>query len=141
MFDFILAVFKYLGLGLLALIVLALVFGKRIKKKWEYEAEFRDAKGREFGEFDIELSRIEKEEPNYTLKAEFDMRHESLGHLQTVQVYLDDLLILEGLVTEAGRVRLGSDRIQNQISDAPIGRICRIVCDGEELFRQEMVRD
>lgn len=141
MLDVILSLFKYLGLGLVALIVLALVFGKRIRKKWEYEAEFRDEKGREFGEFDIELSRIEKDEPNYTLKADFHMRHEALGHLQTVQVYIDELLILEGLVTEAGRVRLGNDRLQNEISDAPVGGICRIVCDGQELFRQEMVRD
>jgi len=91
------------------LIVFALVFGKRVKKKWEYEAEFRDEAGREFGEFDIELSQIQKQEPGYTLKAEFHMRHELPGHLQTVQVFLDDLLMLEGEVTHAGRVRLGSD--------------------------------
>ncbi len=103
MFDFVLTVFKYIGLGFLLLIVFALVFGKRVKKKWEYEAEFRDEAGREFGEFDIELSQIQKQEPGYTLKAEFHMRHELLGHLQTVQVFLDDLLMLEGEVT----VRVG----------------------------------
>ena len=51
-------------LGLLAvLFVLAMLFGKRIRKQWEFEAEFRDAAGREFGELDIESSRIEKEGP------------------------------------------------------------------------------
>ena len=80
-------VIKYLVFGFFGLvgllIVAALVFGKRIKKQWEFEAEFRDASGREFGEFDIEMSRIEKEEPDYTLKASFHMRHESLQLHQT----------------------------------------------------------
>lgn len=42
------------------LFIFALIFGKRKVKKWEFEAEFRDSSGREFGGFDIELSHIAK---------------------------------------------------------------------------------
>ena len=73
------AFFGFFGLILL-LIVVVVLFGKRIRKQWEYEADFRDADGREFGEFEIELSRIEKEEPDFTLKAKFRMRHPALKH-------------------------------------------------------------
>jgi hypothetical protein len=70
--------YGFFGL-LLLLFILAIVFGKRIKKLWEYEAEFRDAGGREFGEFDFEKSRIVKDESEYSFKAKFKMRHESLA--------------------------------------------------------------
>ncbi len=66
-------------IGLIALLVIVVViFGKRIHKRWEYEADFLDSNGREFGEFEIELSRIEKEEPDDTLKVKLRMRHPSL---------------------------------------------------------------
>jgi hypothetical protein len=58
-----------------------------------------------------------------------------------VQVFLDDLLMLEGEVTVAGRVRRGSDRLQNQVHDAPSGKMCRVVCDGRQLCATEIVRD
>jgi len=60
--DFIFSILKIIFFGFFGLIgllfLLALIFGKRIVKQWEYEAEFRDGGGREFGEFDIELSRV-----------------------------------------------------------------------------------
>ena len=66
-------VFGFFGLiGLL--IVVVMIFGKRIEKKWDYEADFRDESGKEFGELDVEMSRIEKDEPNFSLKAKFRMR-------------------------------------------------------------------
>ena len=87
--EFVFTLFKYFVFGFFFLIVFlfafAAIFGKRIKKQWEFEAEFRDAKGKEFGEFDIEMSRIEKEEPDYTFKAKFRMRHASLEMGKTVQ--------------------------------------------------------
>jgi hypothetical protein len=103
--------YGFFGLILL-LFVLAMLFGKRIKKKWEFEAEFRDAKGREFGEFDIEMSRVEKEEPDFSFKAEFKLRHESLEVGQRLQVYLDETLVMEGTVSAAGRIRLGQEAVR-----------------------------
>lgn len=140
--DFILAVFKYIGLGFLSLIglliVLAIFFGKRKITKWEYEAEFLDERGREFGEFEIEMSRYEKEEPNFSLKADFKMRHESFVQHQTVQIYLDDVLVLEGMVEKTGFVSLGKRHIRNEISDAKLGQICKVVVAGRELFSEPL---
>lgn len=56
--------FKYFVFGFFSLIVwmfaVAAIFGKRIRQRWELEAEFRDAGGKEFGEFDIQMSHIER---------------------------------------------------------------------------------
>jgi hypothetical protein len=87
------------------------------------------------------MSRIEKDEPNFSLKAKFRMRHPSLSRLGIVQVYLDDLLILEGMVEKDGRIRLGKQNLQNEISEPPDGQFCRVVCGGEELFSQEIRPD
>ena len=126
---------------LLLLFVLAVLFGKRIKKKWEFEAEFRDADGREFGEFDIEMSRIEKEEPDFSFKAKFKLRHESLEAGQRVQVYLDSLLVMEGQVATAGRILLGRDAIVNEAVEATTGQVCRVVYGGLEQFSQPIEPD
>lgn len=126
---------------LLLIFVLALLFGKRIKKKWEYEADFRDAGGREFGEFDIELSRIEKEEPDFSFKAKFKLRHESLAAGQRVQVYLDDLLVMEGAVESAGRIYLKDAAIVNGVSEAREGQVCRVVYGGRERFAEPIRPD
>lgn len=139
------SVFKWAGLVMLGLfvglIVLVIVFGKRIIKQWEFEAEFRDDSGREFGEFDIELSRVDKQEPEFSLKAKFRMRHESLREHQTVGVYLDDVLVLEGMVDEPGRIFLNNNHLKNEIKDAAAGQTCRIVVGGTELFTEELVPD
>lgn len=126
---------------LLLLFVLAVLFGKRIKKKWEFEAEFRDADGREFGEFDIEMSRIEKEEPDFSFKAKFKLRHESLEAGQRVQVYLDSLLVMEGQVATAGRILLGRDAIVNEAVEVTSGQVCRVVYGGLEQFSQPIEPD
>jgi len=126
---------------LLLLFVIAVLFGKRIRKKWEFEAEFRDADGREFGEFDIEMSRIDKKEPEFSFKANFKLRHESLDAGQRVQVYLDDLLVMEGSVATAGRILLGEDAIVNAATEAAAGQVCRVVYGGLEQFSQPIRLD
>ncbi len=138
-------VVKYLFLGFFGLIgllfVLALLFGKRMIKQWEYEAEFRDEKGREFGEFDIELSRLAKEEKEDSFKASFRLRHDSLQAGQRVQVFLDEILVMEGNVESAGRIGLGEEHIKTRLTAASAGQICRVVYGGIEQFSQAMVRD
>ena len=126
---------------LLLLFVLALLFGKRIRKKWEYEAEFRDESGREFGEFDIEMSRIEKEETDFTFKAKFRLRHESLDMGQRVQVYLEDRLVMEGTAEKAGRIQLGNDAVISPLSEARKGQVCRVVYGGRERFAEPLRPD
>ena len=132
--------YGFFGLILL-LFVLAMLFGKRIRKKWEFEAEFRDEKGREFGEFDIEMSRVEKEEPEFSFKAEFKLRHESLEVGQRLQVYLDETLVMEGTVSTAGRIRLGQEAVVTAATDASAGQICRVVYGGLEHFAEPIRPD
>ena len=122
-------------LGLLAvLFVLAMLFGKRIRKQWEFEAEFRDAAGREFGELDIENSRIEKEEPEFSFKASFKLRHDSLEVGQVVQVYLDGLLVMQGNVAQVGRIYLRDEAVVNEVTNPQEGQVCRVVFGGREQF-------
>lgn len=143
--DALFSIIKFIFLGFFGLIgvlfLLALIFGKRIVKQWEFEAEFRDEQGREFGEFDIELSRVAKKETEDTFKAKFRMRHESLEHGQRVQVFLDDVLVLEGKVETAGRIRLTQGDIKTTLANAGAGQTCRVVYGGIERFSQAIERD
>ena len=139
--EFIFSVLKWIGIGFVGLIIFAFVFGKRVKKLWEYEAEFRDDSFKEFCEFEVEMSKIEKEEVDYTLKVEFYLRHESVKQHQSVQVFLDDLLVLEGMPEKDGYVRLGNSHLQNSIDEPSTENICRIVVGGEEILAQALKRD
>lgn len=136
--DTVLLVIKYLFFGFFGLIgvliVAALLFGKRVITKWEYEAEFRNNRGREIGEFDIKMSRIDKEEPDFTQKTRFWLRHPDLKTHSTVRVWLNDLLILEGMVEKEGRVQLGKENQKNEISRPETGQLCKVECDGRELL-------
>lgn len=140
--ELILSILKYIVLGFAGLIglliVLAVLFGKRKITKWEFEAEFRNERGREFGEFEIEMSRIEKDEPEFSLKADFKMRHSALALHKTVQVYLDDVLVLEGMVQNAGRVALDNRHLQNEIGNAQLGQICRVDVGGQTLLSEPL---
>ncbi len=118
-----------------------IVFGKRIRKQWEFEAEFRDADGREFGEFEIELSRIEKEEPDYTLKAKFRMRHAALTPHSTVQVYIEDTMVFEQMVETEGRMYVQRAPLVNRVDSVSAGHICRVRVGGTEIASAEFHPD
>lgn len=143
--ESVVGVIKYLFYGFLALIavlvVVAVVFGKRVIRKWEYEAEFRDASGREFGELELKMSRIEKEEPDFSLKVDFWLRHESLLPQQTVRVYLDEIPLLEGMVSASGRIRLGNQHLQTEIDEPAAGAMCRVERGGQEIAAAELLPD
>ena len=143
--EALIAIAKYLVFGffglLLLLFVLAVLFGKRVRKRWEFEAEFRDMNEREFGEFDIELSRIEKQEAEYSFKASLKIRHESLEKGQDVEVYLDDILVMRGKVKKAGRIFLRDKAIMNPVNDPREGQVCRVVWGGIEQFRAPLRPD
>ena len=118
-----------------------MLFGKRIKKRWEYEAEFRDASGREFGEFDIELSRIEKEESTDSLKAGFHLRHPSVRQHQSVQVYVEDRLVMEGLAEKDGYIRLGTEDLKAALDEPLEGKVCRVLVGGTEVASEPLKPD
>ena len=133
----------FLGfIGLLAvLFVLALLFGKRVVKKWDFEAEFRDQRGREYGEFEIELSHIAKEETEDTFKTSFTMRHKTLTVGTIVKVRLDDILVLQGPVETEGQIRLGEAHINTPLEDAHAGQTCRVYLNDIEQFSEAIVPD
>ena len=143
--EAVLSVIKYLVLGVIGLVVLLVVitvlFGKRVIKKWEIEAEFRDADGRELGEFEVELSRIDKKEPDYTLKAKFHMRHPALTQHATVQVYIEDTLVLERRVVKEGRVHVMRSELVNPVGNDALGKTCRVVVGSTEIASAEFHPD
>jgi hypothetical protein len=143
--DAIFSIVKIIFFGFFGLIgvlfLLALVFGKRIVKQWDFEAEFRDEQGREFGELDIELSHIAKKETEDTFKAKFRLKHASLEQGQRLQVFLDDALILEGNVETAGRILLAGKHVKTPLTTASAGQVCRVVYGGRERFTQAIEKD
>ncbi len=136
---------KYLAYGFFGivglLVLIAVLFGKRIRKQWEYEADFVDEDGREFGEYEIELSRIEKEEPDYTLKTRFRLRHAELKPHSTVQVYIDDTLVLEQMVETEGRVYSRGKPPINAIDKVAAGQVCRVMIGSTEIASAEFHPD
>ena len=143
--EIIFSAMKTLVLGFFGLIVvvvvLALIFGKRIRKQWEYEATFRDGGGREFAEFEVEKSRIEKVEADYAVKPKLWMRHPSLAAGQTVRVFVNDVLVLEGRVETAGRIRLGRDHVVNRPESFAAGQACRVELASGEQFTAPLKPD
>ncbi len=130
----------FFGLILL-LVILALLFGKRVIKEWDFEAEFRNERGREIGEFEIESSRVEKEEPDFSLKAEFHCRHKALAVGDAVAVYLDDVKVMAGQVEHAGRIRLDLAHLLDPTLVPEAGQNCVVRRNGELLLEQILQKD
>ena len=138
-------VLKYIIFGFMGLIgllvVLAIVFGKRIRKKWEYEAEFRDIDDREFGEFDIELSRIEKEERDYTVKAKLRMRHDSIRAGDPVRVHVEERLVIEGKAEQDGRIFIATELLGGPPVEPSAGQLCRVEIGNGSVFASTLKPD
>jgi heme exporter protein D len=143
--DVLFAIYGYLVYGAIGLLILSLamvlVIGIRNRKRWAFLAEFRDMSEREFGKFEIELSRNEPAEPRYSFKASLRMRHESLEKGQTVEVYLDDTLVTRGEVRKSGRILLRDKAVMSSVSDPREGQVCRVVWGGIEQFRAALRPD
>ena len=141
LFNFLMyALFGLFGL-LLLVFILAVLFGKRIRKQWEFEADFLDENGREFGEFEIEMSKIEKEEPDYTLKAKLSMRHPALTQHATVQVYIDKTLVIERPVETEGRIYVRTGQLVNTVDQVTSGQNCRVVVGSTQIASAEFHPD
>lgn len=138
-------VLKYIIFGFLGLIgllvILAIAFGKRIRKKWEYEAEFRDVDDREFGEFDIEMSRIEKQERDYTMKAKLRMRHDSIVAGDRVRAFVEERLVLEGAAEQDGRVFIAIEILDGRPIEPSAGQLCRVEIGDNSVFASTLQPD
>ena len=142
--EFIFSIITYLIFGFFGLIgllfLLAIIFGKRVDKKWEYEAKFRDDKKKEIGEFDIELKRYEGEE-DYKLDAKFKLKHTALEIGKVVQVYLNEELVMQGNVTKKGKIYLREDSLVTQIDNPAAGQTCVVNYDGNEILCEALYKD
>ncbi|MEM7410395.1 MAG: hypothetical protein AAF430_09195 [Myxococcota bacterium] len=137
--------FAFFG-GIFALIVLAVLFGKRIERKWDYEADFRDERGREIGELDVELFRVIEDkraavQPDFQLKVKFVLRHPALTPGQGLVVRLAGEPIFEQTLSESGRVLLREDALCSQIKSPRVGDLVTVEVGGAELFSEPLRRD
>jgi hypothetical protein len=144
-FESVINLLFYIGSGFIGFLVLlfflALIFGKRVKKKWEFEANFYNDNKKEIGEFDIEMKKYAKEEGDFRLDAKFRLKHPELKPGRVVQVFLDDILVMEGVVKKEGRIILGNEYLKHEIKDAETGQMCRVTCSSIELFSEPLQKD
>jgi hypothetical protein len=126
---------------ILVLVMLALLFGKRVIKQWDFEAEFLNDRGREIAEFEIESSRIEKEQPDFSTKANFQCKHAALAVGDEVAVYLDDVKVMAGQVENAGRIRLTIAHVLDPSLTPEAGQNCTVKRNGELLLEQVLRKD
>ena len=145
MLEALLGIIGVLLAGFVGLIVVAVlvvvVFGKRVHKLWEYEADFWDEAGKYVGEFEIELSKVGKEAIDYTLKAEFEARHESLAPGQSVEVSVDDHVVMRGTVVHAGKVVLTGEDLTVREFEPTVGQTCRVSIDTQERWTADLKLD
>ena len=141
LFDIIKTVLLGFGALLLALFVLAVLFGKRVRKQWEYEAEFRDANGREFGEFEVELSQIEKEEPQPTAKLKLKLEDPALTVGKLAVVKLNDQVVYEVPVESDGRVSGTAIRPAAEVSRPAEGDLCQVLAGGAVIAEAKLKLD
>ena len=123
------------------LFILALIFGKKVEKKWELEADFINSLGKEIGEFEIELKRYPEEQTEFELCAELFLRHDSLRVGRTIEVLLADEPVMRGYVEKHGLIRLGKQNLSADIADPKAGQTCVVRCEGVELCRASLRAD
>ena len=131
----------YMIAGFLALVVLVIVFGKKVESRFDLEAEFLDENNKEFAEFDIKSWRYAKEAGEYQLKASFKWNDERLSVGDKVSVYLNESLVLEGTVEKKSSIRLFAKHIQNAPENAQQGDECRVLLNGNLILKQVVIDD
>ena len=140
----ILSAVRYLGLGFVGLIVvlfvLTLLFGKRKRKKWEFEADFLNEAGREIGEFEVELSKIEKEDDDFVLRSNLRLRHADLNGARA-EVFLDGVLVLTVPIETPGRVVSGELPPLVEGLEPHAGQVCAVHVGGREIIAAELRKD
>jgi hypothetical protein len=134
-----LVVLGYSALGFIGLIAFVVLFGKRIETRWDFEAKFRDERGRELGEFDLELTRVAEEDSDWELETKFVLRHPALQPLAIVQVLLEGVVVLQGTVERRGHIRLDDRHRQIDIKSPAPGQICSVRVDDAELFAEPLL--
>lgn len=140
-FDyFLLAIASLIGF-IVFLVVIAILFGKKQEEQYDLEAEFVDENNREYAEFDLRSWRYAKEQGDFQLDVSFHWKDERLTTGDKVQVSLENSVILEGNVSDAGKIRLNKDNLINQPNNPKAGKICTVMLNGDKVLEQAMERD
>ena len=100
-----------------------------------------DSNGREYGEFEIELSQIDKEEPEPTAKLKLQLRDPALAAGSRALVTLNDQPVFETEIKNAGRVLATETRTADAVSCPAEGDICRVLVDGSVIAEAELKLD
>jgi hypothetical protein len=141
--ELLFTVIKYLFLGIFGLvallIVLTILFGKKVTKHWEYEAKFMDS-GRERGEFDVKFYRLEGEDED-RLDIKCTLRDPRLKKAMSMEMFLDDKRVLKGIVEKDGKLFLGSDALVTEFTEPSAGQRCELKHDGRAWYSGELYVD
>jgi len=125
----------------LLFVVIAILFGKKVEKQYDLEAEFHDGNGKEFADFDLKSWRYEKEGGDFQLTAKFKWRDSRLALGSNVEVLLESQLILQGDVQNPGKIRLSNQHIVNQPESPQVGQQCQIRLNGEVVLEKALAQD
>ena len=102
---------------------------------------FITTRHKEIGEFDIEMKKYAKEEGDFSLDANFRLKHSELMIGRVVQIFLEDELVMEGIVEKEGRITLNNKHLKSEINDPHEGQVCRVMCSSVELFSEKLVSE
>ncbi len=138
--EIIVSIVKYFFLGIFGLFVFAILFGRRIEKLWDLEAEFI-VNEKECGELDLRKIRTAKTNDDYEYQVKFRLRDSRLTLGSEVEVFVGGELILSGCVEEDGFIALSNEHAKNVPESPTAGDTCRVLCSGQELFSQYLVND
>lgn len=130
----------FLGLMVL-LFVLALLFGQRRSKRWEYEAEFFGESGREIGELEIELSKIHKVDEDFVQRVKLQLMHPSLQPGGSVEGWIEGACVLRADVEHPGRILVRDAAPLEPISEPSSGQTASVRVDGVERASGVLKRD
>lgn len=134
-------VFAFLGLLLVGGIILVILFGESIEKKWELEAKFRNPAGKEFGEFELSVEKKTKTETSFTMEIEFDMKHVELKPGSDITVQVEDQIFVESKVDTEGRIRFRKKVPEESFAKPEVGQMCKVLCNGTLLAEAPLQPD
>ena len=119
--------------------VLAILFGKRIRKKWEPRFAMPAAANSASSRSNCSGSGSQPGSvTDYTLKSKFRMRHAALRPHASVQGYIEDTLVFERTVETEGRMFARGVPV-NPVGEVTAGQTCRV--GGTELAAAEFHPD
>lgn len=123
-------------------IVIAVLFGKKVEKQYDLEAEFNDEDDKEFADFDLSSWRYEKEGGEFQFEASFKWRDSRLALGSQVEVCLENQVVLQGTAEESGKINLHSKQhLANEPKSPQAGQTCQIKLNGEVVLEQPLHED